>query len=61
MSEKFHCYVRENLFILRVLLIKLTLDLNAALGSIDREQDLFREYWDRSLVFQDSFRLLEGL
>ena len=41
--------------------MRLTLDWNSALESIDRGQDLFREHWDHSLVFQDSIKLLEGL
>ena len=41
--------------------MRLTLDWNSALESIDRGQDLFREHWDRSLVFQDSIKFLEDL
>ena len=41
--------------------MRLTLDWNSALESIDRGQDLFREHWDHSLVFQDSIKFLEGL
>ena len=41
--------------------MRLTLDWNSALESIDRGQDLFREHWDHSLVFQDSIEFLEGL
>ena len=40
--------------------MRLTLDWNSALESIDRGQDLFREHWDHSLVFQDSIKFLEG-
>ena len=32
--------------------MSLTLDWDLALESIDRGQDLFREHWDNSLVFQ---------
>ena len=41
--------------------MRLTLDWNSALESIDRGQDLFREHWDHLLVFQDSIKFLEGL
>ena len=41
--------------------MRLTLHWNSALESIDRRQDLFREHWDHSLVFQDSIKRLEGL
>ena len=41
--------------------MRLTLHWNSALESIDRGQDLFREHWDHSLVFQDSIKFLEGL
>ena len=41
--------------------LRLTLDLNSVLDSIDRWQDLFKEYWDHSLVFQDSIKFLEEL
>ena len=40
--------------------MSLTLDWDLALESIDRGQDLFREHWDNSLVFQDSTKFLEG-
>ena len=41
--------------------MRLTLDWNTVLDSIDRGQDLFRELWDHLLVFQDSSKFLEGL
>ena len=41
--------------------MRLTLHWNSVLESIDRGQDLFREHWDHSLVFQDSINFLEGL
>ena len=40
--------------------MSLTLDWDLALESIDRGQDLFREHWDNSLVFQDSTKFLES-
>ena len=44
------------------ILMRLTLDWNSALDSIDRGQDLPREHWDHHLlVFQDSIKLLESL
>ena len=41
--------------------MRLTLDWNTVLDSIDRGQDLLRELWDHLLVFQDSSKFLEGL
>ena len=41
--------------------MRLTLDWNSALDSIDSGRDLFREHWDHSLVVQDSSKFLEGL
>ena len=41
--------------------MRLTLDWNSVLDSIDREQNLFIEYWNHLLVFQDSIKVLEGL
>ena len=41
--------------------MRVILDCNSALDSIDRERDLFGEHWDHSLVFQDSIKFLEGL
>ena len=41
--------------------MRLNLDWNSALDSIDRGRDPFREHWDHSLVFQDSIKFLEGL
>ena len=41
--------------------MRLTLDWNPALDSVDRGQDLFRENWDHSLVFQDFIKFLEDL
>ena len=41
--------------------MRLTLDWNSALDSIDWGRDLLREHWDHSLVFQDSSKFLEGL
>ena len=41
--------------------MRLKLDLNSALDSNDRGQDLFREHWNHSLVVQDSIKFLESL
>ena len=41
--------------------MRLTLDWNSALDSIERGRDLFRGHWDHSLVFQDSIKFLKGL
>ena len=41
--------------------MRLPLDWNSVLDSIDRGRDPFREHWDHLLVFQDSIKLLEGL
>ena len=41
--------------------MRLTLDWNSALDSIDSGRDLLREHWDHSLVVQDSSKFLEGL
>ena len=44
------------------ILMRLTLDWNSALDSIDRGQDLSREHWDHHLlVFQCSIKFLESL
>ena len=46
MSEKFH-FVQIRVYLgFEFVSIRLTLDLNSALGSTERGQDLFREYWD---------------
>ena len=57
MSEKFHSHVGANFcvylgseFVKR----RLTVDFNSALDSIDRGQDLLRDYWDNSLVYGHS-------
>ena len=41
--------------------MRLPLDWNSALDSIDRGRDPFRERCDHSLIFQDSIKFLEGL
>ena len=41
--------------------MRLILDWNLALDSIDSGRDFFREHWDHSLVFQDSIKFLEVL
>ena len=40
--------------------MRLNLDWNSALDSIDRGRDPFREHWDHSLVFQDSIKFFRG-
>ena len=41
--------------------MRLTLDLNSEIDSIDRGRDILRQHWNHSLVFQDSIKFLEGL
>ena len=64
MSEKFHCYVCVKFCLYlgsKFVYLRLTLDLNSALNSVDSGQDLFRKHWDHSLVFQVSIKFLECL
>ena len=63
MSEKFCCYVYAKFcaYCRLWVCLRLTLDLNSALDLTDSRQDLFRKYWDHSLVFQDSIKFLEEL
>ena len=42
-------------------LMRLILDWNSELDSIDRGRDLLREHWNHSLVLQDSIKFLEDL
>ena len=54
MFEKFHCGVSAKFCVYlgsEFVQIRLTLDSNSALDSIDSGQDFFRKHWDHSLVF----------
>ena len=62
MSEKFQLFVQIFVYVRpEFVWMRLPLDWNSALDSIDRGRDPFREHWDHSLVFQDSIKFLEGL
>ena len=41
--------------------MRLTLRWNSTLELIDWGQDLFKEHWDHSLIFQNSIKFLQGL
>ena len=60
MSEKFHCYFCARFCVYlgpEFVKIRLTLDLNSALDSIDRGQDLFRKH----RIIHDFIKFLESL